>query len=252
MAGRRLWTIAAASAAMLLFSGTALAGAHHHEGPPGHTLVFVRPLTLTIPDTAAPMLAVLRPHDGATVSKPTVTIRGIAERGSTVALGDAAIELDRFGRWRTSVALAKGLNVFTFSATDAAGNVSTATEHITFVPVVLVVRGPHDGAKVFWPTAFYRGWAQPGVTVRVNDAVVPTTSKGFWKVKLALADGLNTFTFTATDTAGNVTTVVRHVTLAPKPAFEHFAPWEHWHGGWSHEAAFGWSDHHWGWGSSEH
>jgi hypothetical protein len=80
---------------------------------------------------------------------------------------------------------------------------------------------------VGFPKVLYVGWAAPGEAVRVNGAAVTVGPRGFWWVKEPLTAGLNTFTFTATNATGGVTTIVKHVTYKPEFTRTMFSWWDH-------------------------
>jgi hypothetical protein len=83
-------------------------------------------------DTSKPKVTVISPKDGAQVNKPTVTIKGKSQAGSTIRLQNGAnsatanVTAGKDGLWQTSIAVAGGANIIEITATDPAGNANTA------------------------------------------------------------------------------------------------------------------------------
>jgi hypothetical protein len=84
------------------------------------------------------------------------------------------------------------------------------------------VSSPVDGSTTSSSQVTVAGHAETGTSVRVKNATVgsaadaPTGSDGSFSASMVLINGPNKLTVTATDTAGNVTTVTRTVTRDPK------------------------------------
>ncbi|WP_245932473.1 fibronectin type III domain-containing protein [Isoalcanivorax indicus] len=60
-------------------------------------------------------------------SQTAVTLQGTAEAHSTVFLGEVAVSTSPSGSWQTELPLTEGMNSFSLTAVDQAGNVSPAT-----------------------------------------------------------------------------------------------------------------------------
>ncbi len=213
-------------------------------------------VTLTV-DTiapAAPTLTVVNDVTNTTVANggstndSTPTLTGTAESGSTVTLysGTTAVAttIATGGTWSLTptTALADGTYTVTARSTDAAGNVSVASSSDTFTidtvapaAVTLVVSNDTGIAQVNIPnngstndnTPVLSGTAEAGskVTVSEGTAVLGTVTAaadGSWSFTTsALTDGSHTFSVTATDAAGNVSTAVTDtltvITTGPSP-----------------------------------
>jgi hypothetical protein len=148
----------------------------------------------------------------------TITLAGTGSIGSTNANGSGAWTFDY-----TGTELPAGTNVFTATATDAAGNTSPASAALsltvdlsasapTFTGIsddtsAAVNRVTADATLVFHGTAD----ADTVVTItRVGTGIIGSTNAdiaGNWSFDYTgttLPDGTNVFTATATDVAGNV------------------------------------------------
>ncbi|WP_245391870.1 Ig-like domain-containing protein, partial [Salinicola aestuarinus] len=195
----------------------------------GNESVASDPFTLTI-DTTAPNAPIIDPTDGETIT-------GTAEAGSTVTLRDdddnvlGTVPADENGNWSftPTPALADGAAV-TATATDDAGNTGpegTATVDVDFddqtPPVAPTLNSATDnvapnagnldsGTSTNDATPRLNGQAEAGSTVTVfqDDVEVGTTTAGndgTWSFPVeALPDGEVTFSATATDANGNVST----------------------------------------------
>jgi hypothetical protein len=183
----------------------------------------------------------------------TVTLTGAAEANSTVKVYDGATLLgtataNSSGAWTyTTAALSNGAHSLTATATDAAGNVSTASSAMavtidTVAPVAPSITSfsPDSGtvgdgitnASVLTLT----GAAEANSTVKVYDGATllgtaTANGSGVWTYTTAtLSNGAHSLTATATDVAGNVSIVsstmaVTVDTVAPvAPTIASFSP----------------------------
>lgn len=186
-------------------------------------------LTLTI-DTgapAAPALALAAASDSGAAgdrltNDNTPTLTGTAEAGATVTIlrngaiaGTTTAAAD--GGWTyTSAALADGTHAFTAFATDAAGNAGPASAALALtidtaapgLPAIDLAAAEDSGASdsdnlTNRASVTLSVSAETGSTVTLNgqSAVAVSGLAGF---TVALAEGVNGFSATATDAAGNV------------------------------------------------
>ncbi|WNG13998.1 adventurous gliding motility protein AgmC [Cystobacter fuscus] len=184
-------------------------------------------------DATAPSAPVLTaPADGALVNTRVNVISGTAEVGTTVTVylngsvvGTAPV--DGAGAWSfTTAELPNGTYAVKATATDAANNTSPESNTRTFrvdatAPAAPVITAPDDGALVNTRINIIMGTAEVGtwVTVYLNGSSVgtaPVDSVGNWSFRTArLEDGTYAVTASATDAAGNDSTVapVRHFTV---------------------------------------
>lgn len=171
--------------------------------------------------------------NGQTTNDNRPTLAGTAEAGSTVSIYDGTTLLGTVvatnGNWTftPTTPLADGSHNLTVTATDAAGNSSTATGGFTIVvdatapavPVITTIvddvgsiTGPVTSAT---PTNDNRptlnGTAEAGATVTIYDGATVVgqaiaDANGNWSLpqtNVALSEGQHNFTVTATDAAGN-------------------------------------------------
>ncbi|WP_176493873.1 Ig-like domain-containing protein, partial [Cobetia sp. 5-25-4-2] len=156
--------------------------------------------------------------DGDSTNDATPTLTGSAEAGSTVTIthnGEviATVTADTNGSWTytPTTALTEGEHVFSVTATDAAGNESAPSADFTLTVDTVAPNAPvlaeTDGTTV-------AGTGEAGTTVEVtnaNDDVVGTAivdSEGNFSVELSPEqEAGSTLTATATDAAGNESTV---------------------------------------------
>ncbi|MBN1207421.1 MAG: hypothetical protein JXB05_21265, partial [Myxococcaceae bacterium] len=172
-------------------------------------------------DTQPPSAPVVT-SPGDVVNDSTPTIRGTAEAGSLVSvlLGGAVSQTawaNKDGAWSITLTatLSDGDHKVMATATDAAGNVSPASEEHDFTvdtepPTAPVVTSPEDSLDT--PTPIIRGTADPNTTVKVllsidgaNAEEVPVALTGDWRFipTTALDFGNHTVSAIAEDKAGN-------------------------------------------------
>lgn len=182
-------------------------------------------------DSILPVVpTVTNPSIATSVNSASATITGEAETGSTVKVyGDTTND----GSIASEIVVASGTanspysilvplvrnstNNFLITTTDAAGNESLATD----VPTItedstnpnLTVSSPIDGQLVATatPTATYSATDTnlAGVTVSIDNGVATAYTSG---ASLGtLANGSHLLKFTATDTAGNSTSISRNI-----------------------------------------
>ena len=192
--------------------------------------------TATI-DATAPAVALLTPANNTSTNDDTPTVSGTAEVGSTVTVeitdnNGNVVEtqtpaVNGAGAWSFDAAqLADGAYTVTATATDAAGNSATAGPNTFTVDTAgpnLTFDSPADGSTTNDNTPTVSGTTDllANVTVRVldsngNEVQVLATSNlgGNWETNtLALSDGTYTFEATASDLAGNTTTITHTVTI---------------------------------------
>ena len=175
-------------------------------------------------------------HDGSATSQDTPTLTGTTEAGATVTLYDSSnpspglaigtAVADQNGVYTvTASTLKDGKHTLDVTATDAAGNVSAASDGVTvtvdtLVPIAPVARlepasdtgiSDSDGlTSIATPNII--GTAEAGTMVTLYDtdgvAMLGTATVGaegkFTIAASSLSDGAHTLTVTDTDNAGNV------------------------------------------------
>jgi len=161
-------------------------------------------------DTAAPAVTVAAPAAGLLTRLPQVTVSG------TVSEGFAKVTVNGIEAAVTGLSytldyiLAEGNNVLTVTATDRAGNPGVATVAVTLdsvPPVAPVLNQPHTPTNV--ATITFNGTSEANSSVQLYSGAslagtVSADSQGAYEIGgVALAEGANSFTATATDAAGN-------------------------------------------------
>ena len=207
-------------------------------------------------DTAKPVLAIAgfatdsgKPNDHLT-NDSTPQLQGTGEVGATIAvfqgvnkLGTAIV--DSTGHWTYQVgSLSDGLYNYTATATDAAGNISSATSAYaitvdTVKPVLAITGFATDSGTINDhltndATPLLQGTGEIGSTIAIyQDATQLGTTvvgkDGTWSYQVdALTNNAYNFAATATDAAGNTSNAtssyaIKVDTAAPSaPAITHF------------------------------
>jgi aryl-phospho-beta-D-glucosidase BglC (GH1 family) len=176
-------------------------------------------------DHAAPGVPVIAAFTSAYTTSTTPVLHGSAEANATVnlyldgaATAFGTAKADASGAWSLTpaAAIADGPHTFTARATDGAGNlsglssaVSVTIDHLApLAPIIAAFGMPLSNDAT--PTLQGSAEAGSSVAIMVDGSTLPAATvvadaKGHWGLDLAtLADGLHTFTATATDLAGNV------------------------------------------------
>ncbi|MDQ3870834.1 MAG: hypothetical protein M3301_04365 [Chloroflexota bacterium] len=118
-------------------------------------------------DIVPPAVTVTEPVEGSLVSAPRVTVRGVTEPGSKVAVGngttgDGATTMAPDGRFAVPIALAKGRNTLTISVVDPGRNRTQKTLRL------VRVEGQLTAELSLSRTLVYRSRLPGPVTVRVR------------------------------------------------------------------------------------
>jgi RHS repeat-associated protein len=172
-------------------------------------------------DNQAPALTVTAPTDNSATRNATIAVTGSFTDATAVTVRTNGTTLTVTGStFNGTVPLAMGANVLTTTATDAGGNATSVVRNVardTIAPV-LTVSAPSEGATIGSDSVTVSGSVTDGtaVTVQTNGVSLLVTGTTF-SGKVALVAGANTLTTTATDAAGNATSVVRHVSRDNSP-----------------------------------
>jgi hypothetical protein len=188
----------------------------------GNTTTDVRTIKF---DQVPPKLTVTTPADNSATSQLLSTISGSVDENCTVVVTstlDGAKNATMNGNsFTSSVKLQQGLNTVDITAADLAGNSTSAKRTIIYDPLKpsLTVTSPatdvtvHDGSVIISGTA-------DGTISAIDDLVItadgkeyhPPLSGGSFSQQISLGDEkLYPITVTATDLAGNSTSVTRNV-----------------------------------------
>jgi hypothetical protein len=196
----------------------------------GHVSDFSPTFRFTLDTVAPDTPVILSPETGRVSRETTLTIVGAAEAGSRVDLYDNGVLIgfdvaDDDGGFALIVqGLAEGEHAFTATATDSAGNVSEVSDPSTVIvdttiPEPPVITSPPSGSITDQNVLTLTGTAETGSTVTLLDngevlgATEVDSSGSFSYTTRPLADGVHSFTATATDVAGNVSDVSKAITV---------------------------------------
>ncbi len=174
-------------------------------------------------DSIVPTITITEPT-AALTTNPVTNITGTTEPGATVTVNGTPVVVGPFGNFAFfSFSLAEGLNSIPIVATDAAGNQASTTVEITVDTIApsISLSSPAAGATVEVAAVTVTGTTEAGALVVVNGLAVEVDANGAFSLDLALSEGSNTITATATDLAGNSASTSRSVTYAdPVPGLQ--------------------------------
>ena len=175
-------------------------------------------MTFTI-DTTPPVLALSTLSDGAFTNNEILNIAGTVTDSTGVmgtTVNDTSVQVSGDGSFSHALLLKCGVNVITVAATDSAGNVATATRTVTLdqTAPVLAVTTPADNSKTAKKIIEVSGTVDKTsvVTVQVKEMVQSAVMNGgAFTATVYLEPGYNTIVITATDLAGNQSSLKRTV-----------------------------------------
>jgi hypothetical protein len=159
-----------------------------------------------------------------TTKTPIQTISGTVEAGATVTVtnngGAPAAATVAGATWSFTInPLAAGMNAITVTAADFSENKKTASISITLDAVAPALAINPVADRTNKKSMTITGTLEAGATVAANmgtTALPLTVSGNTWSCPVTgLAAGANTFTITATDAVGNVTSQAATITFNP-------------------------------------
>jgi len=157
-------------------------------------------------DTVAPSLGALTPPDGSTASGATVAVSGAFDEPAVTTIRDAAGNVIFAGQatFNANLTLAPGLNAFTISGQDRAGNTTTIPYRLTY-GIRVAIDSPADGASLGGDNVLVSGSVTGpnnyGVTVNGSMAAIDEAMGKFY-ANVALVQGTNVLTAVATTVSG--------------------------------------------------
>ncbi|MDH4163772.1 MAG: FG-GAP-like repeat-containing protein [Nitrospirota bacterium] len=195
----------------------------------GNTTTDSRTITL---DQAAPGLVITMPADNSITNQLVSTITGTVDENASVSVvlnSDSPQLASMAGNsFTATVNLVSGINTIDVTATDLAGNTSTAKRTVTFdnISPSLAITSPGQDTSTNQAAIIVGGTMDDssGVTVVVTCPTASVKAVSYptattWQVDITnLSVGQNTVTATATDQADNAATAVRNIiydTIAP-------------------------------------
>lgn len=161
----------------------------------------------------------------AVTTATSYTLTGTKTPGTSIWLnGVEVVARDDATTWSITVSLVEGDNVFVITTKDAIGNQSaakTTTIVVDNLPPVITVTSP---GKTNLTPHLLTGMVDDSLTrVEVNGVVVTNTGRNFQR-EIALVEGANAVTITATSPNGYVTTQSLTITLGTIPAITSVQP----------------------------
>lgn len=197
-------------------------------------------LKLVVREKIPPVIAIISPSAGAYVTnnKQTIVFTVTDETGGsgvnfnslvvkvdgTVVTGAGRVSENQFS-YTPATALSDGSHTVTINCSDNDGNAAvekSVTFKVDTVPPTLNITAPADKLVTNTASLVLRGQtndtSSSPVTVKIklgsaDQGAVTVGSDGIFTKTLTLAEGSNTITVTATDSAGKASTVTRTVTL---------------------------------------
>src|SRR6266700_2280599 len=169
-------------------------------------------------DVTPPVITISQPTNNFITREAQVGVAGSVqdETATTVRVNGQPASMSGTSFTATVPLAAEGNNVIHIVATDAAAHSTDSSRTVIHdtQPPVLTLTSPADGLITKDTTATVSGTVTDltAVTVNVNGIPLPVDSTGAFHGAVALSEGSNILTVTATDAAGNATSQVRTVT----------------------------------------
>ena len=169
-------------------------------------------------DNTAPMIVLLSPAVSIT-NQQIVTVSGYTEPSISTVLINGVPTGTIGGAFSTSMSLVEGPNSILIEATDLAGNTGLLQKDIeldTQAPA-LTVSSPTAGSYIKDRTVVVAGTTERGASVVVQGINAAVDGAGAFVVSIALNEGGNSISVTATDPAGNAHVEIIGVTVDTVP-----------------------------------
>lgn len=167
------------------------------------------------PDDTPPFLRLDAPAAGAITRHAEVEVEGEAEPGAVVRLDGGEVAVDADGRFRTIVTVTPGDTVLTLSATDPAGNATTETRRIAYVPDATSIVAYDPAIPRLGPTHFLAngdilslaGTTTADAAIEISAggrqrAATVSDDRGLFRVNLPLAAENESFEIAVTARSG--------------------------------------------------
>ena len=197
----------------------------------GQTSTTTETFVIDAPTDDPPTITIDSPVDGSTVTESDVTISGTAGDDNTlvtveVSLDGSVITSTGLETWSADVTgLADDTYTISATATDDAGQTTTVTSEFTVStptddPPTITIDSPVDGSTVTESDVTISGTAGDDntlvtVEVSLDGSVITSTGLETWSADVTgLADDTYTISATATDDAGQTTTVTSEFTVS--------------------------------------
>jgi len=178
------------------------------------------------PDTVPPVLTLSTLADNSFTNSATLNIAGTVTDNvgvKSLTINGSSVTVNSDGTFSYSVTLITGPNTITTIASDTAGNQTTDTRTITLdqTAPVLSISQPADNSAISTTSLQIIGTVNDAVstvvTVTVNNGQpsAATMNSTNFTATPTLISGLNNIVITATDQAGNSTSIKRSITCDP-------------------------------------
>ena len=180
----------------------------------GNEALIFRTITLR---TQAPELTLLEPaENNMFVNNNLLTVRGIVPPDVKVTINGREGLVNEDGEFTLDLVLDEGENPLNFVAVDNVGNERTISRQVT-----LSSRGPtitlnsvSDGMTVYEPSVSISGKVDATSQLQINGNQVPVDANGNFSTIIPLQGGNNLVTLTASDLAGNTSSLQRTIHYA--------------------------------------
>jgi hypothetical protein len=181
-------------------------------------------------DANAPVLAITAPADNSTTAQSFITLTGTISETSTVSFsvngGSPQSAAITGGTYSATAYLVAGVNTISITATDLAGNIATAKRTVTYSgstsSLGLAVTNPSQDITTRYPYLVLRGKVTDNdehVTVKITmngRTYTPAVDDGEFRQRLVFTTPkLYAITISATDAAGNSSSIIRNVIYRP-------------------------------------
>lgn len=164
--------------------------------------------------TQPPELVLLEPaENNGFVKNSLMTVRGVTSSDASVIINGNQATVNEEGQFLIDLVLDEGENIIRVVASDPVGNQSSVERYInlsTTGPTITLSSVP-DGLTVTDPSLRVSGQTSPGVQLQVNGNPTPVDANGNFSALVPLQGGNNRIVVTASDLAGNASTVERNV-----------------------------------------
>jgi uncharacterized repeat protein (TIGR02543 family) len=187
----------------------------------GNSSTDTRSITL---DQTAPTLTVSTPADNSKTAQALTTITGTINETSTVTVklnsGTAQSAVITGSSYSADFTLASGLNSITITATDLAGNTSSAVRSVTYddTKPSVAITTPNQDSTVNQTALTVSGTVSDTLTTATisisfnNQTYTPTITTGAFSQQLTIpSEGTFVITATATDEVGNASSATRNI-----------------------------------------
>ncbi|MCL4417817.1 MAG: PQQ-binding-like beta-propeller repeat protein, partial [Actinobacteria bacterium] len=171
-------------------------------------------VTMTV-DNTAPVLNITSPTDATITKINSIAVSGTTEIGAVLKVQGNVVTVAGDGSFSTTLSLSEGTNVITITASDSLSNTATATKNVildTTVPS-LSVTNPTQDILTNQSNLTISGTAEVSSTVKINSNIINLDGQGNFSSAVQLTEGENIFAITSQDSAGNISTITRKVTL---------------------------------------